>query len=84
MLTAGALQTCAGHDAGVEAAIHAMKDIFLRTTLMLFYWLMQVMPSTRLIIKVLYIKSLYCVHHLVPSLRKLMRYVRTCKIIHYW
>ena len=27
-LAAGALQTCAGHDAGSEAAIHAMKSIF--------------------------------------------------------
>ena len=27
-LTAGALQTCAGHGAGSEAAIHAMKSIF--------------------------------------------------------
>ena len=27
-LAAGALQTCAGHDAGAEAAIHAMRDIF--------------------------------------------------------
>ena len=27
-LSAGALQTCAGHDAGSEAAIHAMRDIF--------------------------------------------------------
>ena len=27
-LAAGALQTCAGHDAGSEAAIHAMKFIF--------------------------------------------------------
>ena len=29
-LAAGALQTCAGHDAGAEAAIHAMRDIFAR------------------------------------------------------
>ena len=27
-LAAGALQTCAGHDAGAEAAIHAMREIF--------------------------------------------------------
>jgi len=27
-LAAGTLQTCAGHDAGAEAAIHAMRDIF--------------------------------------------------------
>ena len=27
-LAARELQTCAGHDAGVQAAIHAMKDIF--------------------------------------------------------
>ena len=27
-LSAGALQTCAGHDAGSEAAIHAMRAIF--------------------------------------------------------
>ena len=27
-LAAGALQTCAGHDTGSEAAIHAMKSIF--------------------------------------------------------
>ena len=29
-LAAGALQTCAGHDAGAEAAIHAMRDIYAR------------------------------------------------------
>ena len=29
-LAAGALQTCAGHDAGAEAAIHAMREIFAR------------------------------------------------------
>ena len=27
-LAVGALQTCAGHDAGSEAAIHAMSAIF--------------------------------------------------------
>ena len=27
-MAAGALQTCAGHDAGSEAAIHAMRAIF--------------------------------------------------------
>ena len=27
-LATGALQTCAGHNAGAEAAIHAMRDIF--------------------------------------------------------
>jgi len=27
-LAAGALQTCAGHDAGAEVAIHATRDIF--------------------------------------------------------
>ena len=27
-LPSGALQNCAGHDAGSEAAIHAMKSIF--------------------------------------------------------
>ena len=27
-LSAGALQTCAGHDAGSEAAIHAVRAIF--------------------------------------------------------
>ena len=27
-LLAGALQTCTGHDAGSEAAIHAMRAIF--------------------------------------------------------
>ena len=27
-MAAGVLQTCAGHDAGAEAAIHAMREIF--------------------------------------------------------
>ena len=27
-MSAGALQTCAGHEAGSEAAIHAMRAIF--------------------------------------------------------
>jgi len=30
-LAAGALQACAGHDAGAEAAVHAMIDIFADT-----------------------------------------------------
>ena len=35
--TAGPLQTCAGHSAGAEAAIHAMRETFLEEGVMQFY-----------------------------------------------
>jgi len=41
----------------------------LITTLMLFYWLMPVMPSTRLIVNVLSITFQFYVHLLLPSWR---------------
>ena len=61
---AGALQTCAGHDAGSEAAIHAMKSIFDDDDSLL---LMPLMPLILLIAKQLCIISLYCAHHSLPS-----------------
>ena len=60
-------QTCAGHDAGSEAAIHAMKFIFDDDDTQLPFLLMPPTPLILLIAKQPCIISLYCVHHSLPS-----------------
>ena len=43
---AGPLQTCAGHQAGCEAAVHAVNQIMKSKDTNTAYLLMQLMPST--------------------------------------
>ena len=66
-LAAGALQTCAGHNVGSIAAIHAMKSILMMVIHKVPFLLMPLMPLILLIAKQLCIASLYCVHHSLPS-----------------
>ena len=68
-LSAGALQTCAGHDAGSEAAILAMRAIFEDTnthTALLVDTILQ-MLLILLTAKLPCTISLYCVHPFLPS-----------------
>ena len=71
-LAAGPLQTWAGHLAGSEAAIHAMKDMFMILTEKLLFWLMLLMHSIVQIAKLPCIIYLSFVQHFLLFLTTLV------------
>jgi len=73
-LAAGALQTCAEQDAGSEAAIHAMRNLFEKENTEAIILVDADNALTELVVKLLSITLTSYVHHLAIIYRILMVY----------